>query len=160
VGGDGPIGSLEFVSAPLPVIETLTALIVDGVLARHERLRFGLIEFGSTWLPGYMHYLDSAMEAFSRTETRLQKLDLGLSEYVSRQVRVAPFCHENAGWLMSQVGDEMCMFSSDYPHIEGGRNPVARFERSMDAYDIPDRARQRFYTDNFVDLMGGHVTGA
>jgi uncharacterized protein len=129
------------------------------VLARHERLRIGLIEFGSTWLPGYMHYLDSAMEAFRRTEHRLQKLELGLSEYVTRQVRVAPFSHENVGWLMSQVDQEICMFSSDYPHIEGGRNPVARFERSMDAFDIPSTVRERFYTDNFVDLMGGRVAG-
>jgi len=46
------------------------------------------------------------------------------------------------------------LFSSDFPHVEGGRNPLGRFERSMDAANIDEQARQRFYWDNFVDLMG------
>jgi hypothetical protein len=44
------------------------------------------------------------------------------------------------------------MFSSDYPHVEGGRNPIKRFEDSMTTIGEP--AKQRFYCDNFVDLMG------
>jgi hypothetical protein len=44
------------------------------------------------------------------------------------------------------------MFSSDYPHVEGGRNPVKRFNDSLVA--TPAQAVQRFYCDNFVDLMG------
>jgi uncharacterized protein len=47
------------------------------------------------------------------------------------------------------------LFSSDYPHVEGGRNPLGRFERSL--ADVSDTGRQRFYCDNFVDLMGGKV---
>jgi predicted TIM-barrel fold metal-dependent hydrolase len=46
----------------------------------------------------------------------------------------------------------VCLFSSDYPHVEGGRNPIRRFESSM--RDVSTRAKQRFYGDNFVDLMG------
>ena len=48
----------------------------------------------------------------------------------------------------------VCLFSSDFPHVEGGRNPIGRFERSMDAAEVDADARQRFYVDNFVDLMG------
>ena len=44
------------------------------------------------------------------------------------------------------------MFSSDWPHVEGGRNPIKRFEASM--ADVDEYARQRFYCDNFVDMMG------
>jgi predicted TIM-barrel fold metal-dependent hydrolase len=73
---------------------------------------------------------------------------------VQRQVRVTPYPHENTGWTIANAGDDVCMFSSDYPHVEGGRNPIARFERSMDAAGIGAAAREKFYVDNFVDLLG------
>ena len=44
------------------------------------------------------------------------------------------------------------MFSSDYPHVEGGRNPLKRFDNSLAGID--DDARDRFYWRNFEDLMG------
>ena len=59
---------------------------------------------------------------------------------------------EDTGWIIEQSGDEVCLFSSDYPHVEGGRNPIKRFEASMAG--LTEEQRQRFYCDNFVDLMG------
>jgi hypothetical protein len=44
------------------------------------------------------------------------------------------------------------MFSSDYPHIEGGRNPIKRFEESM--VGTSASAKERFYARNFDELMG------
>ena len=44
------------------------------------------------------------------------------------------------------------MFSTDYPHVEGGRNPLKRFDESL-ADAAPD-VLQRFYCDNFAELMG------
>lgn len=44
------------------------------------------------------------------------------------------------------------MFSSDYPHVEGGRNPIGRFDAALVGVD--EVARRRFFVDNFVDLMG------
>jgi len=157
-GGDVPrMGSVEYISSPMSVMQILAAMVVDGVLHRHPDLRIGLIELGASWLPGYLHFLDSAHTAFGKSEKRLQKLDLRASDYVKRQVRVTPFCHENVGWLIQQVGPDMTLFSSDYPHIEGGRNPIARFESSLDAYGIGADERDSFYEHNFVDLMGGRV---
>lgn len=96
--------------------------------------------------------MDSAADAFRKNEPRLQTLSLRPSEFVRRQVRATPYPHEDAGWIIEQAGEEVCLFSSDYPHVEGGRNPLGRFERSLEG--TSDRARQRFYCDNFVDLMG------
>ena len=56
------------------------------------------------------------------------------------------------GWIVANAGDEVCLFSSDYPHVEGGRNPIKRFEESMTTLSEPQK--QRFYVDNFADLMG------
>jgi hypothetical protein len=59
---------------------------------------------------------------------------------------------ETPGWIIAHAGGEICLFSSDWPHVEGGRNPIKRFEDSV--HGASERARQRFYCDNFVDLMG------
>ena len=48
-----------------------------------------------------------------------------------RQVRVTPYPHEPAGWIVENTGPEVAMFSSDYPHVEGGRHPMRRFEASL-----------------------------
>ena len=156
-GGDGRLQAHDYVATPHPVIETITTLIMDGVLQRHPKLRLGLVEFGGCWLPGWLRFLDSAMDAFRRTETRLQTLDLKLSEYVTRQVRCTIFPHEDLGWSIAQSSPDIFMFSSDYPHIEGGRDPIARFEASMDRQAIPAAARERFYRTNFEDFVGGNV---
>jgi len=153
-GGDTNFKSIDYMSIPLPVMQTLNALIIDGVLMRHPNLRIGVIELGATWVPGWMRSLDSAHEAFRKNEPRLQEMDLRPSEYVQRQVRVTPYPHEDAGWTISNSGKQVCMFSSDFPHVEGGRNPIARFERSLDAAGIDGDARERFYVDNFADLLG------
>ena len=97
--------------------------------------------------------LDSAHEAFRKNEERLQRMEDRPSEYVRRQVRATPYPHEDTGWTIANAGDDVCMFSSDFPHVEGGRNPIGRFERSIDAAGIDDNARRRFYWDNFVDLL-------
>jgi uncharacterized protein len=137
---------------PVPPAQTLATLIIDGVMERFPRLKFGVIEQGATWLPGLMRQLDSALEAFSRHEERLQRLSLRPSEYLQRQVRVTPYPTEDVGWVIEQAGEAVCLFSSDYPHVEGGRNPIKRFEQNLQS--VSQRAKQGFYHDNFVDLMG------
>jgi predicted TIM-barrel fold metal-dependent hydrolase len=43
------------------------------------------------------------------------------------------------------------MFSTDYPHAEGGRDPIARFETSLAQHG--DETRERFFRSNFTDLV-------
>jgi predicted TIM-barrel fold metal-dependent hydrolase len=103
-----------------------------------------------------MRYLDSAFDAFRKREERLQRLSLKPSDYVRRQIRVTPYPSEDVGWIIANSGDEICLFSSDYPHVEGGRNPIKRFEASMESLSEPQK--QGFYYDNFIDLMGAGLT--
>jgi predicted TIM-barrel fold metal-dependent hydrolase len=151
-GGDSNFTSVSYLAIPYAPMQALGTMIYDGVLDRFPRLRIGLIELGATWVPGWMRALDSGAEAFRRNEDRLQRLSLKPSEFVRRQVRVTPYPHEPAGWVIQNSGPEIAMFSSDYPHIEGGRNPLRRFEASLAG--CSDAERAAFYCDNFVDLMG------
>ena len=153
-GGDDNFRSIDYMAIAYPPMKALTALIVDRVLDRFPRLRFGVIEQGASWVPGWMRNMDSAHTAFYKNEERLQKMSLKPSEFVARQVRVTPYPHEDTGWIIANSGDEVCLFSSDYPHVEGGRNPIKRFEASMAAAGTSERQKQRFYCDNFIDLMG------
>jgi uncharacterized protein len=154
-GGDGNFRSIDYVAIQYPVMQFLAAFVIDGVLDRFPALRVGVIEQGATWFPGLLRTLDSAAEAFRKNEERLQRLDLRPSEYLQRQVRVTPYPHEDAGWCIEQGGEGVFLFSSDWPHVEGGRNPIGRFERSLAG--LGERERERFYCDNFGDLMGPHT---
>jgi predicted TIM-barrel fold metal-dependent hydrolase len=151
-GGAENFRSVDYMAIPAPVMQTLAALIIDGVFERHPSLMFGVIEQGAGWIPSWMRYLDSAHAAFVRTEERLQKLTLKPSEYVKRQLRATPYPAEDVGWIMREAGPGIALFSSDYPHVEGGRNPVKRFESSL--ADASPLDLERFYRTNFESLVG------
>tara|TARA_B100001142_G_scaffold157322_1_gene157753 strand:- start:140 stop:1297 length:1158 start_codon:yes stop_codon:yes gene_type:complete len=151
-GGEENFRSISYMAISSGPMQALSLLILDGVLERHPNLMFGVIELGSVWVPGFMRQLDSAFEAFSRHEERLQSLSLKPSEYISRQVRVTPYPTEPTGWVIKEAGNEIFMFSSDYPHLEGGRNPLARFEKSIEG--ISESDQDKFFRLNFESLMG------
>jgi predicted TIM-barrel fold metal-dependent hydrolase len=151
-GGDTNFTSVSYMAIPYAPMQTLGALIIDGVLDRFPQLKIGVIELGASWVPGWMRSMDSAAEAFRRNEERLQNLSLLPSEFVQRQIRVCPYPHEPAGWIVDNCGPMVPMFSSDYPHVEGGRNPVKRFEASLAGQSA--EAVEAFYSGNFADLLG------
>jgi len=151
-GGDDNFTSVSYMPIPSAVMQTLATLIFDGVFDRFPQLKWGAIELGAAWVPGWMRAMDSAAHAFRRNETRLQQLSALPSEIVQRQLRVTPYPHEDAGWIIANSGPEVALFSSDYPHVEGGRAPLKRFDESLAR--TPEAERQRFFVDNFIDLMG------
>ncbi len=151
-GGEENFRSVDYMAIPHPPMQTLATMIFDGVLERFPELRIGVIEQGAIWLPSWMRQMESAVEAFGRHEERLQALSLRPSDYVRRQVRVTPYPTEDVGWIIREAGPDICMFSSDYPHVEGGRRPIERFEASLG--EASDEVRHRFYSENFLDLIG------
>ncbi|TML64396.1 MAG: amidohydrolase [Actinobacteria bacterium] len=151
-GGEENFRSVDYMGIPHPPEQTLATMIFDGVLDRFPHLRIGVIEQGAIWVPSWLRQMESAFEAFSRHEERLRALSLRPSEYVRRQVRCTPYPTEDVGWIIANSAPEICMFSSDYPHVEGGRRPLERFEASLG--NASDDVRRHFYCDNFRDLMG------
>ena len=47
------------------------------------------------------------------------------------------------------------MFSTDYPHPEGGRDPLAKFEEALGGTSEADR--ERFYFGNMAELLDGRA---
>ncbi len=151
-GGEENFRSVDYMGIPVPPAQTLATMIFDGVLEAFPDLHIGVIEQGAIWVPSWLRQMESAFDAFRRHEERLQALSLTPSEYVHRQVRFTPYPTEDVGWIVDQAGADLVLFSSDYPHVEGGRKPLERFEASLG--DRSEGVRRQFYSDNFRFLMG------
>lgn len=55
------------------------------------------------------------------------------SEYIRRNVRVTPFRVENVADYVERYGMAECYcYSSDFPHPEGGQDPVGEFQQKID----------------------------
>ena len=132
----------------------LTCMIYDGVLERFPTLKIGLVELGANWLPASLMNLDMGVSLLGKFDENLKKLSIKPSEYVERQVRVAPLHTENTGWILKNVGKSILMFNTDYPHPEGGRDPFGDFERSLDAVAATEEELDHFYTRNYEDFLG------
>jgi predicted TIM-barrel fold metal-dependent hydrolase len=152
LGGGENIRAKDYMAIHQIPEQFLSALVLDGVLEAHPRLRGGCIEQGAMWVVPWLRRLDLAQRTFGRTEPTLRELPLAASEYVHRQLWFTPFPGEPVGWMIDECGDDLFLFSSDYPHPEGTKDPVARFEATMDG--VGADARDRFYARNYADMMG------
>lgn len=151
LGGGENIRSKDYLAIYHSPALFLGALILDGAFERFPDLRGGCIEQGAGWVVSWMHHLDYAHRAFRRTEEPLRRLQAQPSEYVHRHLKFTPFAGEPMGWMIEQGGEDLFMFSTDFPHPEGGRDPMARFEEELDG--IGTEARNRFYRDNMAEML-------
>jgi len=117
-------------------------MVLEGFFDRFDGLRCGVIEMGASWAPSLMARLDHAAKSFSRTEPLLAKLSLKPSDYIRRQVRFTPLPGEDIAEMVAISEPELYLFSSDYPHPEGTKDPIGRFERSFDEHGTDETARQ------------------
>ncbi|MFN0028203.1 MAG: amidohydrolase family protein [Acidimicrobiales bacterium] len=131
--------------------EFLSVMVLDGVLERHRDLRGAAVELGATWVPGMIRRLDHAAEIWARSEPELKAFTRTPSEQIRQQLAFTPYPFEDVGALIRESSPELYLFSSDYPHIEGGRNPIGRFEASLG--DLAESVRQQFYCDNFLRIL-------
>ena len=153
LGGGENVRSKDYLAINHSPEVFLGVLILDGLFDRFPNLRGGCIEQGAGWVVSWVHQLDHAQRAFRRTEEPLQRLQAKPSEYVRRHLKFTPYPGEPVGWMVEQAGPELFMFSTDYPHPEGGRDPLAKFEATMT--DLGEAERGRFYAGNMAELLSG-----
>ena len=154
-GGENIRGKDYMTIAQVPE-QLLSAMVLDGVLDAHPGLRGGCIEQGAMWIVPWLRRLDICQSTFKKTEPTLEALPERASDYVHRQLWFTPFPTEPIGWMTEQCGDDLFLFSSDYPHPEGTKNPIERFESNMG--DMTDAQRNRFYRGNYEAMMGSAVS--
>lgn len=146
--GDIPEGLLGLVGIKNSAELFLSALIFDGVFERHPGLRGISMEHGATWLPSWLQNLDFA----ARSLERVAPLPQLPSEVVRERLKFAPFAGEPVGWIIDQVGPELLVYASDYPHPEGTSDPIRKLEAQMT--DCDPATMHAFYYGNMAEVMG------
>jgi predicted TIM-barrel fold metal-dependent hydrolase len=155
VGADQPLQSAEWRNAPvfegfrllgefsvdpwslsvnyLTTQNFLATAVLGGVFERHPDLRFGVIETGGYWIGPLCDQMDmwyAHSQAFGTEKTF--RLPHKPSDYIRRNVRASCFDFEPVGQYVSRYGlEDVFCFASDYPHVEGGQDPVGRFLDSL-----------------------------
>ena len=146
-GGGENIRSKDMIALHHDAETFLGTMVFDGVFERHPNLRGAAVELGAGWVPSFLRRLDWSADIWRKSEPELQKLTRTPTEQITTHMAFTPFVYEDVGTLVNESNNELYLFSSDYPHHEGGRNPLGRFERSLDGHTA--QTLDRFYADNF-----------
>jgi uncharacterized protein len=131
----------------------LSVMVMDGVLERHPELRGAAVELGAGWVPELVRRLDDVCRIYARVDTNLAAFTRTPSEQIAAQLAFTPFVFEDVGRLITESNPDLYLFSSDYPHTEGGRDPIGRFETSLRSAGVTEEARQKFYVHNFERVV-------
>jgi predicted TIM-barrel fold metal-dependent hydrolase len=136
----------------------LTMMVLDGVFERHPTLRGASVELGAGWVPELLRRLDWVVKTWARNDANLQGWSRTPSQQITEQLAFTPFVFEAVGDLIDQSNEDLYLFSSDYPHIEGGRNPIGRFEGALG--ERSEAVRAKFYSENFLRIFPRARVGA
>jgi predicted TIM-barrel fold metal-dependent hydrolase len=124
VGGEEAIGPYFVMTSHLQAQLFVSSLVMGKVFERFPRLMVGVYEFGAFWLGPMAELLDQHAGLMAKVGYPYKEKP---SDYLRRNVRVGPFFHENLPLLTDRYGLEECYtFMTDYPHLEGGRDPFGK----------------------------------
>ena len=129
----------------------ISVMVMDGVFEQHRGLRGASVELGAGWVPSMLTRLDWVVRSWSKVDRYLAQLQRTPSETLREQMAFTPYVFEDVGGLIDQSSDDLYLFSSDYPHVEGGKDPIGRFETSLG--ERPDGVRDNFYAENFLRIF-------
>lgn len=129
----------------------LSVMLMDGVFEKFPKLRGASVELGAGWVPAMLERLDWVVKGWSKVDQYLAELKRTPSETLREQMAFTPFVFEDVGSLIDASSDDLYLFSSDYPHVEGGSDPIGRFESCLAGR--PDDVRDRFYAENFLRIF-------
>ena len=135
-----------------PYQNFLTVMLLGGVFERHPTLRFGVIECGAYWAGPMIRRLDmwyatGHKVASAHDVPTTYRLPQPPSSYLKRNVRVTPYVFEDFSKDMEwyDIEDVVC-FSTDYPHIEGGKNAFDTFNKRIARFC--DATAEKFFVTN------------
>ena len=130
----------------------ISAMVLSGVFERHRKLKGAAVELGASWVPSFLKILDNTVHAFSRVQPELAAMSRKPSEQITEQMGFTAFPFEDVGTLIAHSNSELYMFASDYPHIEGGKDPLGSFDAFLANHNAC--TLDNFYVNNFRRVFG------
>ena len=128
----------------------ISMMVLDGVFDRNPKLRGAAVELGAGWVPEMLKRLDWVSKIYGRVDESV-RFERTPSQQLTEQMGFTPFPHEDVAMLIEQSNPDLYLFSSDYPHVEGGRNPLGKFDSWLEAES--DEVKDLFFTENFLRLF-------
>ncbi|TMK60966.1 MAG: amidohydrolase [Actinobacteria bacterium] len=101
-----------------PIYDFLGSVIIDRLFERFPNVRLASVENGATFLPG----LFTELHALAMRNRGLFRDDP--IETFKAHVAINPFWEDDLGMLVEHVGSDGVIFGSDWPHVEGMRQPL------------------------------------
>jgi predicted TIM-barrel fold metal-dependent hydrolase len=144
-----PVGPHMLATMHLAAQNYLASMLYGGVFDRHPGLRLGVIELGAMWVGPFVDLLEDRLQLSRRLREGLQRRP---SEVFVDQVRVTPFFWERTARQIERYGmPEVYAFSTDFPHPEGGTDPIGRM--ASDIEPLGDEAIEAFFVRNAELLL-------
>jgi len=128
-----------------PMMAGLTSVLCSGLLDRYKNLKFAFLEGGISWVPAHVERMDDHFE-----NPRYNARDLishPPSDYL-KSGRIFFGCEGNEpflGRVVEEVGEDLFIYSSDYPHADRTEG-TARYLQERG--DLADSVRRKLLVDN------------
>ena len=127
----------------------ISMLLHDGVFDRHPNLRGAAVELGAGWVPELLKRLDWVSKIYGRVDESV-RFERTPTQQLTEQMGFTPFPHEDVANLIQQSNEDLYLFSSDYPHVEGGRDPIGKFTKALEAES--EKTNENFFSENFLRI--------
>jgi predicted TIM-barrel fold metal-dependent hydrolase len=147
---DSPVVQ-HLMSHPFEQMSACASILLEGIAERFPRLRFVFLESGSGWLPYWLDRMDSHWD----TWRRLLPGSAGRpSERFHRQCFLAMDPEDEIAASVTQiVGDDVLVWSSDYPHPDSPfPGAVAKTLETLAC--LPETSQRRILGENGLRLYG------
>ncbi len=144
-------GPVSLATLHIPGEVFLSSLILAGALERHPELRVVVLEMGAQWVSSWVDRLDAVADTYRMFG--LAPLAVKPSAAIKAQVRITPFERNDiASWIERDGLDDVYAFASDFPHAEGGKDPVGRLSRTLGR--LEPAVADKFFVDNAASILG------
>jgi len=150
VGEEFPFDPWTLSTIHMGVQNFITCMVQGGVFERFPELYMSCNEYGAHWLGPLAENMDMWVDNQPFPNDKgFSYLKMKPSEYLRRNVRVAPWYFEDVGAHIARFGLEECYcYGSDYPHHEGGKDPIGNLTLSLQKHGFGEETMRKFFVEN------------
>lgn len=133
------------------VTDQVAATIFHNLFGRFPQLRFMIVEYGASWVPGLVSSLDKIWRLGDHKSRWPNGKPALPSEIFKKHFKVVPFHEDSFKALEASIGINCIISGSDYPHPEGLLWPV-EMEEEMQGFNAADI--RKMMRSNAADWLG------